>query len=71
MILLKSIHDTIKEMPSVEKADEELTRPLVVRLDRVTFACSCEGYFNDELSEIYKAFRLRFGFEFAPRKLSL
>lgn len=69
MILLKSIHNALKEMPIVKRDDKDW--PLIVRVDHVSFGCFCEGFFDEEFGKIYGAFRLRFNFETKKRKLVL
>lgn len=64
------IFEAIQELPTVEKAEEILTKRLITKLDHTSFGFSCEAPDQFErIKSAYHQFRVRFGLENPPRKI--
>lgn len=70
--LLRSIFCALEKISDVTKAEEKLSKELILRLDHAAFGCSCEypEAFGNSLESIYHEFRLKFNYEVKPRKSS-
>lgn len=58
------------EITDKKKAKSMLTNEMAFKLDQVAMKHSCEyqSYYKGHLESIHKSFRLKFEFEFKPRK---
>lgn len=68
--ILMKIFEVIQAIPTVEKVEEILTKPLIIKLDHSSFGFSCEAPEQfDKVKDAYHQFRVRFALENPSRKM--